>query len=76
MGRDIAGSINSVENISRNSLLSFYKKYTSSNTVVSVVGNINHNKIVDLISKILDKYKKVKEDNMKISPQKQTQVLS
>lgn len=67
MGRDIAGSINSVENISRSSLLSFFKKkYTSSNTVVSVVGNINHNKIVDLISKILDKYKKVNEDNIKI----------
>ena len=57
MGRDIAGSINSVENISKNSLLSFFKKkYTSSNTVISVVGNINHNQIVDKISKILDKY--------------------
>ncbi len=71
MGRDIAGSINSVENISRNSLLSFYKKkYTSSNTVISVAGNINHNKIVDLISKILNKYKKVNKDNIKISAPK------
>jgi len=68
MGRDIAGSINSVGNISRNSLLSFFeKKYTSSNTVISVVGNINHNKIVDKISTTLDKYNRGNEDQICVS---------
>ncbi len=52
MGRDIAGSVESVDSISKKSLLSFFKNnYVPSNTVISIVGNIEHNKIVDDISK-------------------------
>ena len=67
MGRDIAGSVDSVNNISKNSLLSFFNsKYVPSNTVISVVGNIQHSKIVDEISKNFHNYTGVNKDFMEI----------
>ena len=53
LSRDIGGTKETVFNISRESLKSHIEKYYSPlNTVISVAGNIDHNKILQQINKL------------------------
>ena len=48
MGREVAGTENSVNSLSIKSLIEFYKKfYTPDNLVVSISGNINKANVID-----------------------------
>ncbi|MFC1901192.1 M16 family metallopeptidase [Chloroflexota bacterium] len=54
LGRDIAGSKDSVSAITRDMIVDYLKeKYSPSNTVITVAGNIEHEEIVAEISKLL-----------------------
>jgi len=54
MGRDIAGSVESVAAISREEMLKYLEtQYVASNTVIAVAGNIDHADVVEQISEQL-----------------------
>ncbi len=54
LGRDIAGSVESVGAISRDEMLKYLEtQYVSSNTVIAVAGNIEHSDVVDQVSELL-----------------------
>lgn len=60
LGRDIAGSIETVSAISRDDLLDFWQRhYGLGNTVVSVAGNIDAQAVVAAISAALEGYNQV-----------------
>ena len=51
MGRDIAGSIESVASISREDMCKYLEtQYVGSNTVIAIAGNIEHQEVVDQIT--------------------------
>jgi predicted Zn-dependent peptidase len=57
LGRDIAGSRESVSAISRDMLLEFLAgQYLPGDTVVAIVGDINHDEVVQMISESLGKW--------------------
>ncbi len=69
----IAGTINSVKNISQENLIDFKNKYiTPENIVISFTGNINHEKAVDEINRHFSHLKKnnISNDFGKISTHK------
>ena len=50
LGRDIAGTIETVSNLSHESLVRFIKeKYNSNSVVISAAGNLNHNEVIDIV---------------------------
>ena len=50
LGRDIAGSIESISNIGRQDIIKFAEKnYVGNNIVVSIAGNVVHEEIVELV---------------------------
>ena len=54
LGRDIAGSVESVGAISRDEMLKYLEtQYVASNTVIAVAGNIEHSDVVDQGSELL-----------------------
>jgi predicted Zn-dependent peptidase len=54
LGRDIAGTKESMAGIDRKKLRSYLKaKYTPRNTVVAVTGNVQHEEVVEIFSKLL-----------------------
>ena len=54
MGRDIAGSVKSVEAISRDEMCKYLEtQYVGSNTVIAIAGNIEHQDVVDQITNSL-----------------------
>ena len=54
MGRDIAGSVESVGSISRNDMCKYLEtQYVGSNTVIAIAGNIEHQEVVDQITSSL-----------------------
>ncbi len=54
LGRDIAGSKETVTAIDRNMMLDYLPNtYLSSNTVVGVAGDINHREVVDSVAEVL-----------------------
>ncbi len=54
LGRDIAGSVESVGAISREEMLKYLKtQYVASNTVIAVSGNVDHKEVVDQISELI-----------------------
>jgi predicted Zn-dependent peptidase len=54
LGRDVGGSQKSVAAISRDQILGFVDKhYTPENTVLAVAGNVSHQQVVDLATKLL-----------------------
>lgn len=54
MGRDIAGSIESVGAISRDEMRKYLEtQYVASNTVVAVAGNIEHEDVVEQLTELL-----------------------
>ena len=51
MGRDIAGSVESVGSISRDDMCKYLEtQYVGSNTVIAIAGNIEHQEVVDQIT--------------------------
>ena len=55
LGRDIAGSKDSVRAITRDMMLDYVGRYyTPSNTVVSVAGNVSHREAVDQVAALCD----------------------
>ncbi len=58
LGRDVAGTVESVKAISRNEMLTYlHKQYIASNLVISVAGNITHREVVDQIGELLGDFK-------------------
>jgi predicted Zn-dependent peptidase len=56
VGRPILGTVNSINEISRNSVFNYYKKkYLPQDIVVSVAGNIKHQKVIDQVIKAMSK---------------------
>jgi predicted Zn-dependent peptidase len=54
LGRDVAGTRESVGNMSREQILDFLsREYTPQNTVVSIAGNVQHDRIVEDLQKQL-----------------------
>jgi predicted Zn-dependent peptidase len=54
LGRDVAGTVESVQAINRELLASYLSnQYTPINTVISVAGNINHHEIVKMVEEAL-----------------------
>jgi predicted Zn-dependent peptidase len=55
LGRDVAGSKESIANLDRNELLAFMNRhYRPNNTVISVAGNVKHGAVVRQIAACLD----------------------
>ena len=55
MGRDVAGSKESVQEITRDMLLDYWKRqYIPSNAVISVAGDIDHEDVVGRVASLLD----------------------
>jgi predicted Zn-dependent peptidase len=53
LGRDIAGTGESVTGIDRNLLLDFLdKRYTPENTLVTVTGSVSHEEVLDVINRL------------------------
>jgi predicted Zn-dependent peptidase len=58
LGRDIAGTEESVSGIDRNMLLNCLRaKYGPENTVVTVTGNIRHKEVLEVIQRLLSGWK-------------------
>lgn len=58
LGRDVAGTKESVNSISRQDMMDFLAcEYTPQNTVVSIAGNIEHAEAVESIKKHLDSWR-------------------
>ena len=55
LGRDIAGTIESVSKLTHESLVEFMQnKYSSNNLVVSVAGKLNHNEIIEFVQPLTE----------------------
>ena len=56
IGRPILGTVESINEMSRNSVFNYYKKkYLPQDIVVSVAGNIKHQKVIDQVIKAMSK---------------------
>lgn len=56
LGRPILGTINSINEMSRNSVFNYYKKrYLPQDLVVAVAGNIKHKKVVAMVEEALSR---------------------
>jgi len=57
LGRDIAGSKESVAAITRETMLDYLdRQYQPDNTVVAIAGNIRHQKAVNSVSRVMDSW--------------------
>lgn len=57
LGRDVAGSKESVSAITRDTILGYMRReYQPSNTVVAIAGNISHEKVVADVARLLGKW--------------------
>lgn len=55
LGRDVAGTIESVTSVTREQLYEYYKRqYSPDNTVLCVAGNVSHQEVVDEVARSLD----------------------
>ncbi len=58
LGRDVAGSVETVSSFSRLDVLDYFNhQYLPNNTVVSVAGDIDHDKVVAMLSASLEDWK-------------------
>ena len=56
IGRPILGTIDSINNMSRNTVFNYYKKkYLPSDLVVAVAGNIKHKRVVAMVEQALSR---------------------
>ncbi len=76
LGRPISGDENTVLGISQEQILSFYNKYYSSgNMVISVAGNFDNNKVMDVLSDTFGKLTGVKKQRSYTLPEPAHQVV-
>jgi predicted Zn-dependent peptidase len=69
LGYNILGTRETLQNFTKTKLEDYKNKhYTSGNIIVCAAGNINHNKLVDLVKKYFDELKKVKNSIKRLSP--------
>ena len=70
LGMNLAGTMDTVKNLTSRDLLSFKKKfYSAGNIVITAAGPIRHNKFVDMAAKIFAKLpKSSKNDFIRFSP--------
>jgi len=72
LGRDIAGSKESVAAISRETMLDYLQsQYSPNNTVVSIAGNIQHKQMVTAVSQILGNWVKQQDRHGYLTYQEQ-----
>jgi len=72
LGRDIAGSKETVKAATRSGLISFMKSnYVPENIVVSIAGNIKHDKAVNAVAEIMGDWKS-KRKQVRFKPFKET----
>tara|TARA_B100001123_G_scaffold450952_1_gene625411 strand:- start:615 stop:1901 length:1287 start_codon:yes stop_codon:yes gene_type:complete len=65
LGQDIAGTVNSVEKISRTQMIKYLQsQYVASNTVIAVSGNIDHTEIVNQVEKNMGDFTEKKIQKM------------
>jgi predicted Zn-dependent peptidase len=56
IGRPILGTIESINNMSRNTVFNYYKKkYLPQDLVVAVAGNIKHKRVVEMVERALSR---------------------
>lgn len=56
LGRPILGSVNSIKNMSRNTVFNYYKnRYKPEDLVVAVAGNVKHKRVVQLVEEALSR---------------------
>lgn len=54
LGKPILGSVASIEEMSRRTVVDFHRRqYTAENMIVSVAGNVRHDEVVDLVHKFV-----------------------
>ena len=54
LGRPILGSVKSIKGMSRATVFNYYKKrYQPSDLVIAVAGNLNHKKVVELVTRAM-----------------------
>ena len=69
LGRTIIGSIDSVNKIARSDILNYITKYyTPTNTVISVAGNITHNKVTEKLSNLFGNWQRKPIDIQYVQP--------
>lgn len=57
IGRPILGTVESITNMSRKSVHSYYKKkYLPENLVVAVAGNVKHDRVVERVTEVLGEF--------------------
>ena len=58
MGRDVGGTLETVENISRDSIWEYMKRqYNPANTVLAVAGDITHEEVVNRVSEVTGEWR-------------------
>ncbi len=73
LGRDVAGTKESVGKMSREDILSYLAMhYTPPNTVLSVAGNIEHSAVIDEIAKSLGSWEAAGEASFLPAPEEQS----
>ncbi|SHJ61531.1 Predicted Zn-dependent peptidase [Clostridium amylolyticum] len=73
---DVAGTEESVLSISREMLLNFYNKYyCPNNCVITVVSSLDHEEVIDILSKYLSKWEEKHIDEKKFIKEKNNSLL-
>lgn len=73
---DVAGTEESVLSISREMLLNFYNKYyCPNNCVITVVSSLDHEEVIDILSKYLSKWEEKHIDEKKFITEKNNNLL-
>lgn len=73
---DVAGTEESVLSISREMLLNFYNKYyCPNNCVITVVSSLDHEEVIDILSKYLSKWEEKHIDEKKFITEKNNSLL-
>ena len=57
MGRDVGGSKESVQGITRETIVDFFQRqYVSSNVVISIAGNVSHQQVLEAVSPLVKQW--------------------
>lgn len=58
LGRDVAGSVESVRALSRDAMVKYlHTQYVASNTVVAIAGNVSHTDVVEQVNDLMGDFK-------------------
>lgn len=77
MGSSILGSLQTLQEMQRDALFDYYKaNYTAANMIISVAGNIDHNKIREYIEKHLQGTPAGRRENTSAKPEERSDFVS